>query len=331
MKRIALPILLASALLSQLAQAATTPVVGYYKVGPLDPGAYPLSVGFTAKKDYQGAMTGTAVVGPNTEIQQTGVTLPALTNHYVEILTSAVSSNVGLILDVVSNGAGSIIVQGLPTLAAGDTYAVRKHVTLGSLLGDSSDVQAGVDLVVILDSAGNEITATYDGAGIWKDVVTTADISDTVLYPGQGFLFLAGDVRTLTIGGSEISHVKDGDTRISLPAGIPALVGLINPLVSYDVLDPIYATTATNTLTEFGLRADPPVAGLGMTADSDLAVLLTADGVADTVHNILLDGASNNLVDAITTANINNVEIRNGNALLYIPAGDLSFVIPQRH
>jgi hypothetical protein len=329
MKRNSLTLILASTLLAQAATAQSfTPTVGYYKQEFPDVGAYAVSVGFTAKKDFQGAMTSSALAGANTNIEQTGAAFGTFGNHYVEILSG---SNLGLILDIDSNDADTITVVGNVTLSAGTTYCVREHVTLGGLLADSSGVVAGADLVILLDPAGNEINALYDGGGVWSDASTLADLSNYPIYPGGGFLFLPAEPRTLTIGGGKYSYVKDGQTRVSLSSGIPALVGLINPLVATNPADPIYSTTAVNTLTQFGLRVDPPVAGMGMTADSDLAVLLSNDGVLDTVNNVLLDSGSNNLLDAITSANLNNTQIRNGVSLLYIPGGDYSFVLPQRH
>lgn len=334
MKRIALPILLASTMLAQVASAQTsssTPVIGYYKQDFPSAGVYAVSVGFTAKKDFQGALTSTAVIAGETEITQSGAsfpTSPGFGNHYVEILSGP---NTGLILDIVSNTATTIRVSGTPTLAAGTTYCVRKHVTLGSLLNDGAGVVAGEDLVIVLDSNGNEVNALYDGAGVWSDATTLADLSDYVLYPGQGFLYLPSDTRTLTIGGGDISYVKSGDTRVSLVSGVPTLVGLINPLVANTPSDPIYSTTAVNTLTQFGLRVSPVTPGLGMTADSDLVVTFSSDGLLDTVNNVLLDSASNDLLDAVSSDVLNNTQIRNGQAVLYIAGGDTSFVLPQRH
>lgn len=247
-------------------------------------------------------------------------------SHYVEILSDGNALHTGMILDIVSNSASGLQVEVPAGFVPGGatTYAIRKHVTLGELLGDGSGVAANEDLVLLLDQNGADVNAVYQGAGVWVDALNPAtNLSSWVLYPGQGFFFLPSDMRTLTIGGGAISYVKEGQTRISLTSGVPTLVGLINPLVSTDPLDAIFSTTAVNTLSTFGLT--------GMSPDTDIAVRLSDDGVLDTLNNISLDSASGNLIDVLSGANLNAASLRNGQALLYIPGDDISFVLPQRH
>lgn len=327
---------------------SSTPVIGYYKQDFPNAGVYAVSVGFVNKTDFQGQATSApTVVGTTLTIPQTGATWTANQfatlspgpSHYVEVLSSPGHSEyTGMILDIASNTTNSITAT-VPTgfaPATGFTYAVRKHVLLGELLGDTSGVSAFEDLVVVYGADGAELNASYEGGGVWKDALTpTIDLSNHVIYPGHGFVFLPTDARTLTFGGSAISYVKTGDTRVSLNAGVPALIGLINPLVSTasnPLSDPIYYTAADNTLTEIGFR-DPLNPSAGLLADTDSITLLSNDGNYSTINTVGKSSATNDLIELIDVVpgNLNGTLLRNGTAVFYYPGDNSSLLLPQRH
>jgi hypothetical protein len=340
--------LVAAALLSSAAAqtSSSTPVIGYYKQAFAQAGVYAVSVGFVNKNDFQGqASSAPGVVGSVCTISQTGATwsnnqFATLTpgpSHYVEVISDTTHPEyAGMILDITGNAPTSITCTAVAGFApsASMTYAVRKHVLLGELLGDGSGVAAYEDLVVVYGADGSELNASYEGAGVWKDALNPAvNLSNHVLYPGHGFVFLPADVRTLTIGGGAISYVKSGPTRVSLSAGIPALLGLVNPLVPSSPTDPILTTTGTgdNTLTEMGLR-DPANVNVGLLPDTDSVTILSNDGFYTTVNTIGKNPA-NNLVELIESVvgNLNGLSLLNGQAVFYYPGDNSSLLLPQRH
>ena len=321
MKRIALPILAAASMLAQVAnaQSSSTPVIGYYKFD-VPAGASAWASGFVTKKDFQGAATSAAPSGANTEITQTGAawTPGAFSLHYVEILSG---SNAGLILDIVSNTATTVTVEGTVAIPASTTYCIRKHNTLGTVLANGGGLAPNEDIVVIIDGTGNESNAVYDGAGGWFNLGDSSDMTNTPVYPGQGFVVLANAARVCTIGGNDVSYVKYGPTRISLFAAIPNLVGALNPLVATNVSDPIYSTSAVSGAKAFGLDAIAP--------NEDLVIKPTLDGAFDTEYNYIFDGS--NVTDISAGGNLDLDPIRNGTAVIFVPGSDISYTLPQLH
>jgi hypothetical protein len=315
---------------SASAQSSTTPTIGYYKHVFEQAGAYAVVPGLVTKTDFQGQATSTSVTGTTLTINQSGAAWNAnqfntfgvgSSSHYVEILSDGNASHEGMILDITVNAAGSvsaIVPAGFVAGPSGFSYAIRKHATLGTLLGAGSGVSLNEDLVTFFDSAGNEVVAVSTADGVWANAnLATQDLTNTVLYPGQGFLYTAADVRTVTIGGGEVSYVKNGPTRMSLTSGVPSIVGLPSPLVSSGPTDPIDATTGrTSLLSAYG----------GITSN-ELAISFTGDGALDTFHNFTK--GSGTILDADDSSDISAVTYPNGRAVIIIPGDDLSLRFPQ--
>lgn len=333
MKRLALPILLATGLLAQIAGAQTsssTPVIGYYKQ-TINPGNNPVVCGFTTKKDFQGAMTSNTPGTPNSDINQTGAgwTINQFqtaggggnSSHFVEILSGP---NAGLILDIVSNTAASVTVEGNITGLVGgtDTYCIRKHVTLGSLLAGGGGLSAGGDSVIIVNSDASASEYVYNG-GNWEDVGTLDDGTNKVIYPGQGFIIRRGGntQATITVGGNEVSYVKSGPTKVPLfhKQGNQIMrnyVGAVNPLVSDS------GATDVVPLGNFGLVA-------GLNPGSDSVDVFSLTGNFQTLATYVSNGG--NLEDVGSLDDGTNVPIRNGSAFRVIVPGntDRLITLPQ--
>lgn len=309
MKRIALPLLLASTMLVKVAsaQSSSTPVIGYYKFD-VPAGSSIWTCGFVTKKDFQGAMS-SKVDGAQSVITQTGATFGSLTNHYVEILSGP---NTGLIVDVVSNTATTVTVDGdLSAVASTATYCIRKHNTLGSIFSSGGGLAAGSDTVALIGEAGTSVYS-YNGFN-WEDADLN-DASDVKIYPGQGFIIGASAPATVTFGGNEVSYVKTGPTMISLYAGVPNLIGLVNPLVGSAPAD-------ENLLGTYSFVSSL-VAGVD-TVDLRLSNgLLTSVGVFSSNGFNMEDGDLN---DA------SSVPVRNGAGLIVGTGADGVYVAPQLH
>jgi hypothetical protein len=319
MKRYSLPIILASALLVQVASAQTsssTPVIGYYKFD-VKAGTSVWVSGFVAKKDFRGAATSMTAGTPNSVINQTGATWTpgAFNSHFVEILSGA---QAGLILDIVSNTASSVTVEGNTTallLTGTETYAIRQHATFGTLFAAGAGLSAFDDVIALENSDGSQTVAYFDGTD-WVDAITAANANGVVVYPGQGITILAAANRVVTFGGGAVSYVKTGPTKIPVYTTAVNYIGVINPLVN--TTSPA-AIDSTTTL------------GYAMTTQlspfDDVLATFTRDGLFDNPHVYYTDGTD--VTDAITAANGNTDTIFNGSAVQVIPATDKLYTLPQ--
>jgi hypothetical protein len=277
-------------------------------------------------------MTSTTPGTPNSTITQTGATWtvnqfqtsanPATdSSHFVEILTGP---KAGMIFDIVSNTATTLTVEGsTSTIGGAQTYCIRKHVMLGALLPGGGGLDAGSDSVSIVNSNGSVSEFVYNGSN-WEDVATLDDGTNKVIYPGQGYIISrgSGTNATITVGGNEVSYVKDGPTIVPLyPAqgGVYRnYVGTVNPLVSDT------AGTDFTILGNFGLVA-------GLTAGSDTIDVFSLTGNFATLATYVSNGT--NLEDVATLDDGTNTQIRNGTAFRVILGGatPTTITVPQSH
>ena len=334
MKRNVLPlVLMATSFLTGVASAQTsssTPVIGYYKQ-TIPPGNTPIVCGFTTKKEFQGAMTSHVPGTPNSVITQTGAgwtvnqfqtsANPVVdSSPFIEILSGPAAA-VGMVYDIVSNTATTVTVEGSTTpLTGAITYCIRKHVTLGTLLPGGGGLNTGSDSVSIVNSDASIDQFIYNGAN-WENVATVEDGSSKTIYPGQGFIIThVGAAATMTVGGNEVSYVKNGVTKVPLyhHNGNPTrnMVGLINPLVSDAGVNDF------NNLGNFGL-----VTALAVGTDS--VDVFSTTGSFATLGTYINNGG--NMEDVATVEDGSTIKIRNGTAIRVITSGDRVLTIPQTH
>ncbi len=336
MKRTVLPLLLlTTSLLSGVANAQTsssTPVIGYYKQ-TIPKGNTPVVCGFTTKKDFQAALTSHTGGATTSVITQTGAgwtanqfqtaANPAVdSSHFIEILSGPAAA-VGLIFDIVSNTATTLTVEGNTTVLGSGavTYCIRKHATLGTVLPGGGGLLTGQDLVTLYNPNGSSNNYVFNSL-YWEDSFTGDDVTNRVIYPGQGFVIThtGNTPAVITIGGNEVSYVKSGATKVPLyyHAGAPArnMVGLINPLVSDS------GANDYNTLGNFGL-----VAGLAQIVD--LVQVFTTDGTFKST--VTYDSNGLYVEDGFTGDDASSVKVRNGSAIRIITTGDRVITIPQTH
>lgn len=317
MKRLALPILLASGLLASIAGAQTsssTPVIGYYKFD-VPAGTTAWNCAFVTKKDFQGAAI-SMTAGANSTINVSGTpfTASAFNLHYVEILSG---TRAGLILDVVSNTTSAIVVEGNTTslgLTGTETFCVRKHAQLSTVFPGGGGLAPVDDTVEVFNDAGGSTLAAYDGVQ-WVDAVDFVTPRNPIIYPGQGFKISSLTGGTVTFGGNEVSYVKTGPTKIAVYSGIVNLVGVINPLVS--TTPPAPADQAT--LSQLGFETLAPV--------DDIVTVFSTNGLLTEniyVHDGIqvVDG-----VDFVTPKG--TIPVRNGQAFMISPLSDGIYTQPQ--
>ena len=321
MKRITLPLLLASTLLVQVASAQTTsstPVIGYYKFD-VKAGTSVWVSGFVAAKAFQGAATSITVDNNGTPadpsddestITQTGATFGTFGLHYVEVLSAGADE--GRILDILSNTGTTITVAG--PLTGTPTYCVRAHATFGTLFAGGAGLEAFNDVIALENSDGSQTVAYFDGTN-WIDAITSASADNNIVYPGQGVTIIAAADRVVTFGGNAVSYVKTGPTQISIYTAAVNYIGVLNPLVNTVAPTAIDSTTTLN----YGLTEMDPF--------NDVAATFTRDGLFGNPHVYYTDGT--NIIDAITAANGNTDTIFNGSAIQIIPAADGTYTLPQ--
>ena len=273
--------ILAAGLIAPSLQAQTssaTPVIGYYKT-TAKAGINTFVNGFVAKKEFQGQSTSITAGTNSSVINQTGATFGAFNLHYVELLddpsTPTVESYAGVIVDITSNTATAITVNAnLAQYGQNLRYAVRKHATLGTVLPAAAGPQ-DFDTVVLITNSG-EKAYSYE-AGTWYDGSTPAN--NTIVYPGQGFAYNAGVDTLLTIGGNEVSYVKEGVTQAPIYPGIANLVGPVNPLVGPSPSNPAVTNTYTPTSANLGSGVQ----------DFDTVVVYSSNGLGQ-ASNLTYEG-----------------------------------------
>ena len=248
-------------------------------------------------------------------------------SHYIEILSGP---HTGLILDIVSNTATSLLIEGntaaLPAnpvsaLGATETYCIRKHATLGEVLPLGGGLGIS-DTVTIYNSNNTSTLASWAGT-IWEDAFSGVDLGTLPIYPGQGFVVtrVAATPATLTIGGGEVAYVKTGDTKVPLyvssnPAkGLRNMIGAVNPLVS-----------------DAGVADATPLGSFGLTnalLATDVIQLTPRNGPFNASSSYGVEGAT--IADNFSGDEVTLVPVRNGTSIRIKTAGNRVVTIPQTH
>ena len=327
---ILIPVLAAMTLPSTLSAQTTPPVIGYYAF-EVPRGTSAWTCGLVAKVDYQAAMTARALIsagnpGANPPVSpESSITVPgtpwtgiAFGNHYAEIISGP---QAGLVLDIVSNTANQLTVLGDLTadplkIKGDETFVIRKHATMATVFANGGGLTAGSDTVTLSTQFGTK-TFSYNGSN-WEDADLN-DVSDEIIYPGQGFvIFNGGAPDVVTFGGNEIAYVKNTPTKIPLFPGMANLVGLPSPLVATKPADPIYDTAGTNALGDLGFVSS-------LLAGTDTLDLRSLAG--DFVSSGTYQSNGGNLEDA----DLNDgspVRVRNGAAYILTVSGQRIHTFP---
>jgi len=230
-----------------------------------------------------------------------GATFPA---YYLEILDDTNGADgfdtEGLILDVVSN-TGTVVTLASDAVALGvqgdEQYRIRKHLTIADLTAGATGF-AFFDAVSLYNasSIGSIDSYFFDGAGGWFDGGVNY-YNDAVIYPGTGVVFNTQGAVTLTATGS----VKETATQVPLYAGEVNIVGVMKPVVAFDVESDGEISSALSlfdglTQYEAGTLAVANVALLGF------ADLLTSDGT--TLSPVVIDGTNEAMVLSVSSSSV---------------------------
>lgn len=311
---------------SQAPLTSSTPVIGFYKFD-VPAGTSAWTCGFVTKKQYQGLISSTVAGATKSTISiATAAWTPASFDlHYVEILSGPQQ---GLIIDIdpaTPNTGNQLTVIGKTTGAGGlgltgtESFCIRRHATLGTILKDGAGLQPFSDLVTLIDDEGKGAPYGFDGSGWVDGIGFITPANDKIVYPGQGYLITAGSPVQLTIGGDAVAYVHTGPLKIPVYGGKRNLVGVVNPLVSTNPADPHYAASSVVGSALGMVEFLDPFSGIISTYSTD-GVLRTS-AVFGTDGAYLLDG-----VDFFTDRS--NAAFRNGSAFALTPPSDKLYTQP---
>ncbi|ADE55385.1 hypothetical protein [Coraliomargarita akajimensis] len=303
------------------ASAVTTEVVGYTST-TLPGGAGSIfAPSFINANAFQGSITGTtpgaesvlSLAGLSASAYDAGEIFPA---YYLEVLDDTNGADgldtEGLVLDVVSNGTGSVTVVGDVSalgLQGDEQVAIRKHLTLGQLFDGATGLLQFTDVVSIYNGSGAGTLDSYvpDGAGGWLDLSDFVTVgTDAVIYPGTGIVL--NNVQDVTIVAS--GTVKETPTQVPLYAGTVNLIGVMKPVSSFDLLSDgalddallqftdVVTTYSVGTLQATQSAVSDGAGGLLDVADFVTPVDLVVDGTADAV---VVNAAANSVYKATGT------------------------------
>lgn len=195
------------------------------------PGFQTMSVGLQKAKVFQGAADSV-----NNDVIGVSVGADVLASpHYVQVLSG---DAMGTVATVVEADASSVTTSpAILGLAAGDSIAVRPHVTLGDISTDP-ELPDGAFITIYNADGSSEVfeyfSSTTLGAeeGIWGDAAFE-NANNVAVFPGEGFV--------LNNPGAAVSATFVGAVSVdavALPVG-PAfsVVGTLNPVSTATLAD----------------------------------------------------------------------------------------------
>ncbi|MCB1210443.1 MAG: hypothetical protein KDK97_14010 [Verrucomicrobiales bacterium] len=265
------------------AVAATSEITGFYSVA-VPQGNSAWVCGLVSGVDFEGAATdvvadsgdGKALVS----FEGPGWTVDAFVGWYAEAQSGA---SAGLAIDILSNTADTLKLDATPAgLTVGTVFVLRRHATLGSLLPDGGGFAPLNDSISLFTSAGLQKSFVFDDvAGTWVDS-TLADASDVIIRPGQGFVIYAESPLTLTLGKGTVSYVKVTPTKVMAHAGVPNLMGALNPLSPTSSLGALGVTSSLQAFNDSVVTLTPGTLAQGGTYLSNGAQLIDGQGQSAT-------------------------------------------------
>jgi hypothetical protein len=143
---------------------------------------------------------------------------------YVQVTSGTYS---GYVFDIDSvNSQGAIVASDVPAALNGQTIQIRvmPHMTLTEVFTGATGLTPYADAFTLTNPDGSKAIRYWTGDGWVADDYSTP-AGQTVIYPGQGFVFTASAAVTLVTSGA----VQTVSTAVPLYAGIVNLVGAQNP------------------------------------------------------------------------------------------------------
>ena len=226
-----------------------------------------------------------------------------LPTHYAEIISG---SNEGFNVDILSNTGTTVVLDAdLSSLGSTENISIRPHIRASDVFSGNTSLGDFSDTLLVYNSDGTTFSLLRDSSSPtgWIDPNTFA-ASDTVIYPGQGFLLNASAPGNFTFSGT----VKSTATVVPLYASSVNLVSVGNP------------------------SADPDIqtSGLGanLSAYSDTVGTFTSDGSFVQNATYLWAGAPDNFIDPNLFSTVTGVTLPGVQAVLVGVSSDTTWKAP---
>jgi len=238
-----------------LAVDATTTPVGYVSLGNTSGTAVPnntdiaIGVPLEAPASWTGTVSsvnaGTGVITlTGTPGFTTGqwVAAPG-TDPYVVTVTSSVEATVGngIVGLITANDSGTVTVSlqsgdSLAGIVSGTTVSIRRGITPSSLFAGNT-LPNGIQLLLFDGGAGQNVSASgsysYD-SGFWTDDSSLDDVTNALLYPGEGFVLRnqsGTDIAKLVVSGSvPVANHRTVITVVNGAAGQDSYFSYFSPV-----------------------------------------------------------------------------------------------------
>jgi hypothetical protein len=298
-----LPLLMTSFFLN--AQTVSTPIVGFEKK-TFPSGTTGHGVGFVQAAAFQGTATSVAadslaVTGTSFTANQFAPT-SGVPNYYIQITSG---SQTGLVVDILGNSPTVLNVAAgdLANVSGTPTFVVRPHLKVSSLFQGNADLVDYTDTLTIYNSDGTVSTLLRDSTSStgWLDS-TTFNASDSVIYPGQGFLLSTSGTGSFTSTGI----VNPTQTIVPIYAGFVNLVSLSNPSNNKDIQN-------------INL-------GANLIDYTDTVGLFSSDGSLDQNTSLIWAGASDGFLDATSFTPAAGVNTGGTSAIIVNASSDTTWL-----
>jgi len=212
----------------------STPIVGFERKS-FPAGTTGHGVGFVLAANFQGTATSVSA----SSLTASGASFTAnqyapsnvLPSFYIQITSG---SQTGLVVDIIGNTSTQLNVGTgeLSSVSGTPSFVIRPHIKASTLFQGNSDLVDYTDTVTIYNSDGTISTLLRDSTSStgWLDS-TTFNASDSLIYPGQGFLLSTSGAGNFTSTGV----VNPTQTIVPIYAGLVNLVSLSNPSNGNDI------------------------------------------------------------------------------------------------
>ena len=298
-----MPLLVTSLVLN--AQTVSTPIVGFEKK-TFPSGTTGHGVGFVKAATFQG--TATSVTGDSLTVAGASFTsnqfapVSGLPSYYIQITSG---SQAGLVVDISGNSSTVLNVAAgdLANVSGAPSFVIRPHLKVSGLFEGNSDLVDYTDTVTIYNSDGTVSTLLRDSTSStgWLDS-TSFNASDSVIYPGQGFLLSTSGTGSFTSTGV----VNPTQTIVPIYAGFVNLVSLSNPSNGKDIQN-------------INL-------GANLIDYTDTVGLFSSDGSLDQNTSLIWAGATDGFLDATSFTAASGVTAGGTSAIIVNASSDTTWV-----
>ena len=225
-----------------------------------------------------------------------------LPSHYIQITSGSQS---GLVVDITGNSATVLNVASgdLGGVSGTPSFVIRPHVKVSSLFQGNADLADYTDTLTVYNSDGSVTTLLRDSSSAtgWLDS-TSFNASDSVIYPGQGFLLSTSASGTFTSTGVVNSY----QTIVPIYAGNVNLVSLANP--------------------SNGKNIQSINLGTNFTDYTDTVGLFSSDGNLLQDVSLIWAGSADGFLDAISFSPATGVNAGGTSAIIVNASSDTTWV-----